>query len=151
MRCSVDHFAWLSTLFNELQGTMQSVLVHTGLSLKTTARPLFSHLNGLLLFRYPFKVCFKNCPDSAAKPMYQNTHYVVIAVTATAKRLLRPQWWLRRAGCHKKEQQKVQTPVLPPWAARPGATRRQDHGAPLPSACQGGVLTYSHASVQGHT
>lgn len=72
--------------------------------------------------------------------MYQNTHYVVIAVTAIAKRLLRPQWWPHRAGCHKKEQQEVQTPVLPLWAARPGVTRRQDRGAPLPSACRGVFL-----------
>lgn len=74
--CSVDHLAWLSALLNELQGTMQSVLVHPGLSLKTTARSLFSR---------SFKVCFKNCPDSAAKRMDPKTHEAVIAGPAAGR------------------------------------------------------------------
>lgn len=76
MPCAVDHLAWLSAALNELQGTMQSVLVHTGLSLRTTARPLFSH---------SLKVCFKNCPDSAAKQMDPNSHGAVIAGPAAGR------------------------------------------------------------------
>lgn len=55
---------------------MQSVLVHTGLSLKTTARSLSSR---------SFEVCFKNCPDSAAKRMDPSTHEAVIAGPAAGR------------------------------------------------------------------